>query len=177
MTVVTVVDNVADRDGTDTLMHIERLQFADQSIVLGGTEQRRRSGTLTFSGTTPTEDQPLTVSIAGVTDADNVSADQPDGAITGPVAYFWQVETLPGIGIFEDITVFAAGEVARVEGPTFTPSDAEVGLHLRVRAVYKDGNGVLEEVSPRRTTRSPMSTMRRRRGRRSATPRRRRGGR
>ena len=36
--------------------------------------------------------------------------------------------------------------MARVEGPTFTPTAAEVGLQLRVRAVYKDANGVLEEV-------------------------------
>ena len=36
------------------------------------------------------------MSIAGVTDADNVSADNPNGAITGPVAYFWQVEEDPG---------------------------------------------------------------------------------
>ena len=36
--------------------------------------------------------------------------------------------------------------MARVEGLTFTPGDAEVGLRLRVRAVYKDANGVLEEV-------------------------------
>ena len=37
-------------------------------------------------------------------------------------------------------------KLARVEGPTFTPGDAEVGLALRVRAVYQDANGVLEEV-------------------------------
>ena len=49
------------------------------------------------------------------------------------------------MGIFEDITVFGAGESARVEGPTFTPGEDEVGLALRVRAVYKDANGVLEE--------------------------------
>jgi Ca2+-binding RTX toxin-like protein len=33
-----------------------------------------------------------------------------------------------------------------VEGLTFTPGDDEVGLALRVRAVYKDANDVLEEV-------------------------------
>src|SRR5262249_9705587 len=43
-------------------------------------------------------------------------------------------------------TFFDAGEVSRVHGLTFTPGDDEVGLRLRVRAVYKDGNGVLEEV-------------------------------
>ena len=34
----------------------------------------------------------------------------------------------------------------RATGPTFTPGDAVVGLALRVRAVYKDANGVLETV-------------------------------
>ena len=33
-----------------------------------------------------------------------------------------------------------------MEGLTFTPGDDEVGLRLRVMAVYKDANGVLEEV-------------------------------
>jgi Ca2+-binding RTX toxin-like protein len=76
-----------------------------------------------------------------------VSASNATGAVLPPVAYFWQVETNPGSGIFEDLlTDFSAGEVARVSGTSFTPGDAEVGLRLRVRAVYKDGNGVLEEV-------------------------------
>jgi Ca2+-binding RTX toxin-like protein len=145
--VITVTDNVAASgigDGTDRLVHIERLQFSDQSIVVGGLNHEP-AGSLTLSGT-PTEDEPVTVSIAGVTDADNVSATNPTGAITGTVAYFWQVENNPGSGFFEDITVFAAGEVARIEGTTFTPGDGLVGLNLRVRAVYQDANGVLEEV-------------------------------
>jgi Ca2+-binding RTX toxin-like protein len=141
--VTTVVDNVAARDGTDHLMHVERLQFTDQAIVLGGLDSKP-VGTLTLSGI-PTEGTPVTVSIAGVTDADNVSAINPDGHIPPPVAYFWQVD-LRGDGTFTDITRFAAGEVARQEGLTFTPTDAEAGLALRVRAVYQDALGVLEEV-------------------------------
>src|SRR5439155_2606871 len=136
--ITTVTDGVAGRDGTDRLTHIERLQFSDQAIVLGGLNHAP-VGLLTISDPTPTENQLLTVSIAGVTDADNVT-----GAITGPVAYFWQTEVTPGF--FEDLLIFGAGEAARVEGKTFTPGDDEVGLALRVRAVYKDGNGVLEEV-------------------------------
>src|SRR5262249_51155028 len=74
---------------------------------------------------------------------------------TGPVSYFWQVETNPGSGVFEDLTLFAAGEISRVEGTSFTPTepfaggvgiDSLVGLRLRVRAVYQDANGVLEQV-------------------------------
>jgi Ca2+-binding RTX toxin-like protein len=101
-------------------------------------------GLLTISDATPAEDQPLTVSIAGVTDADNVAT---SGAIPAPVAYFWQVELVPASGVFTDILIdFAAGEVARAYGPTFTPGDGEAGLRLRVRGIYKDANGVLEEV-------------------------------
>ncbi len=134
--IVTVTDLVGG-DGVDTLKHIERLSFADQTIVLVPDANHEPVGGPTIVGT-PTEDQPLTVSIAGVTDADG---------ITAPVAYFWQVETAPDSGSFEDILVEpTAGEAARAGGPTFTPGDAEVGLRLRVRAVYKDGNGVLEEV-------------------------------
>ena len=63
--IVTVTDNVGT-DGTDTLKHIERLQFADQSIVLGGLNNEP-AGLLTILDAatntpddTPTEDQPLT---------------------------------------------------------------------------------------------------------------------
>ena len=135
-TFVTVTDLVGG-DGIDTLKHIERLSFADQTIVLVPGANSEPVGGPTIVGT-PTEDQPLTVSIAGVTDADG---------ITAPVAYFWQVETAPDSGAYEDILVEpTAGEAARAGGTTFTPGDAETGLRLRVRAVYKDGNGVLEEV-------------------------------
>jgi Ca2+-binding RTX toxin-like protein len=145
VTVSHIVGGAAGPDGTDTLLHIERLQFADQSIVLGGLNNEP-VGQPAVVGT-PSENQPLTVTVAGVTDADNVSAGNPTGAVLPPVSYFWQVETNPGSGIFEDLlTDFSAGEIARVSGTSFTPGDAEVGLRLRVRAVYKDGNGVLEEV-------------------------------
>jgi len=147
--IVTVIDTVGD-DGTDSLRHIERLQFSDQTIILNGTNNQP-AGLLTLSDAV--EGQPVTVSIAGVTDADNVSASNATGAVLPPVAYFWQVETNPGSGIFEDLlTDFSAGEVARVSGTSFTPGDAEVGLRLRVRAVYKDGNGVLEEIFSAPTT-------------------------
>ncbi len=101
-------------------------------------------GFLTISDSTPTEGQLLTVSAAGVT-MPTVSPTNPDGAITGPISYFWQSEVRPGV--FEDILIEnAGGEEARATGPTFTPGELQVGLALRVRAVYKDGNDVLEEV-------------------------------
>ena len=163
--VITVTDNSATGgvkpDGTDTLRHIERLQFSDQAIVLRGLDHTPL-GTLTILAaatntpdSTPTEDQLLRVSIAGVTDADNVSATNPTGAITGPVSYFWQGELTPGAGNFQDIEYFGAGESQRAVGLTFTPTEpfvgginfaSLVGVELRVRAVYQDAHGVLEEV-------------------------------
>jgi Ca2+-binding RTX toxin-like protein len=145
--VITVIDSsdVAGipRDGTDTLMQIERLQFADQALVINGLNAAP-VGSATISNPNPAEDELLTVTIAGVTDADNVSPSNPTGAITGPVSYFWQVDD--GTGVFDDIVVFGAGEAARAGGPTFTVTEDLVGLALRVRAVYQDANGVLEEV-------------------------------
>ena len=76
---------------------------------------------------------------------DNVSLTNPTGAITGPITYFWQQEVRPGV--FEDILIIEeAPEEVRATGLTFTPGDDQVGLALRVRAVYKDANDVLETV-------------------------------
>jgi len=142
-------------DGVDTLRGIERLQFADQSRVLGGLNHEP-VGLVAISGTVE-ENQVLTASIVGVTDADNDSdvnlnpnADpsrlNEDGDITGTVAYFWQVELRPDSGVFEDIIIATGLGDLRATGTTFTPGDAEAGLRLRVRAVYQDANGVLETV-------------------------------
>ena len=79
----------------------------------------------------------LTVSSADVTDANNITPSNPTGAITGPITYFWQQEVRPGV--FEDILILTeAPETVRATGLTFTPGDAQIGLALRVRAVYKD---------------------------------------
>ncbi|WP_460894891.1 peroxidase family protein, partial [Ramlibacter monticola] len=155
--IITVTDNVvagAKGDGTDTLRHIERLQFADQAIVIDGLNNGP-TGALTISDTTPAEDQLLTVSIANVHDADNITAANPTGAITGPVTYIWQVEDRPGTGIFHDLIHFAFGEISREDANHFTPAEpyvggiglpSLVGLEVRVRAEYQDGHGVLESV-------------------------------
>jgi Ca2+-binding RTX toxin-like protein len=140
--VTTVTDSVAGRDGSDHLANIERLQFADQAIVLGGLNAAP-VGALTLSDSTPAVGQVLTVSSANVTDANNTAT---GGALTGPMSYFWQVERVTGSGIFEDITTFAAGEVMRAAGPSFTVTPDLNGLALRVKGIYKDGNDVLETV-------------------------------
>jgi Ca2+-binding RTX toxin-like protein len=70
----------------------------------------------------------------------------PTGAITGAVAYYWQVENIAGSGIYEDITVIAAGEASRATGSTYRVTDDVAGLNIRVRAVYQDAKGTLEIV-------------------------------
>ncbi|MCO6055363.1 heme peroxidase, partial [Pseudomonas sp. MOB-449] len=139
---VTITDRVAGRDGTDQLNSIERLQFTDGVIDLSGTDALP-VGAVSISDGTPEVGTLLTASLAGVTDADNVAS---AGAITGPVSYYWQVETNPGTGIFDDITFVAAGEVSRATGRNFRVTADLAGLALRVMAIYKDANGVLETV-------------------------------
>ena len=152
---VIVTDSVLGRDGVDHLTGIERLQFADVAIPSGvGTVQNSDpSGHLAILDATtgvredtPVAGQLLRVSGAGVHDADNQSAANPTGAITGGVAYYWQVETIPGTGVYEDITFVAAGEATRATGSTFLVGPDEAGLNIRVRAVYQDAQGTLEIV-------------------------------
>ena len=147
--IVTVTDNGVSGilDGTDRLTNVERLQFSDQAVVLVPGVNEEPAGLLTIDDDTPLEGQTLTVSIADVTDADNVTTDNPTGAITGPVSFFWQVEEDPGSGRFTTIlNDNVGGELARATGSTFTVPATVAGQALRVMAVYKDANGVLETV-------------------------------
>ena len=66
------------------------------------------------------------------------------GRSPGPVSYFWQADD--GTGVFDDIVGFGAGEAARAGGTTFTVTEDLVGFALRVRAVYMNANGDLEQV-------------------------------
>ncbi|WP_286917997.1 peroxidase family protein [Pseudomonas sp. UBA6753] len=152
---VIVTDSVAGRDGVDRLTGIERLQFSDgsQASGVGTAVNAGPTGSLVILDAatgvrddTPVSGQLLRVTPLAVHDADNVSATNLTGAITGPVAYYWQVETLPGSGVYEDITFVAAGEVSRAVGSTYRVTDDVAGLNIRVRAVYQDTKGTLEIV-------------------------------
>ncbi|CAI8994751.1 peroxidase family protein [Pseudomonas sp. IT-P4] len=152
---VIVTDLVAGRDGVDRLTGIERLQFADQAQASGvGTALNSAPvGRLAILDATtgarvdaPVAGQLLHVSSQSVRDANSEGAANVTGAITGPVSYYWQAETVAGSGIYEDITILAAGEASRVTGATYLVADDVAGLNIRVRAVYQDGNGTLEIV-------------------------------
>ncbi len=149
--ITTVSDNVgtnAGTDGTDTLRNIERLQFSDVAEVLSGTNNGPVN-LLTVSDDTPAVNQLLDVSAVLVTDADNISETNPTGAITDrPISYIWQVESDPvrGAGVFRDIVDESGDKPATADGTSFRVTSDLDGLRLRVRAVYQDDNGVLENV-------------------------------
>ncbi|SPO61924.1 Heme peroxidase (fragment) [Pseudomonas inefficax] len=152
---VIVTDLVDGRDGVDRLTGIERLQFSDsaQASGVGTAVNAGPTGHLAIldavtglRNDASVSGQLLRVSNVAVHDADNVSATNASGAINGPVAYYWQVETLPGSGVYEDITFVAAGEVSRATGATYRVTDDVAGLNIRVRAVYQDTKGTLEIV-------------------------------
>ena len=142
----TVTDNVgtnAGTDGTDTLRNIERLQFSDLAEVLSGTNNGPVN-LLTVNDDTPAVNQLLTVSAALITDADNAG-----GVITDrPISYIWQVESDPvrGAGVFRDIVDQSGDKPATADGTSFRVTSDLDGLRLRVRAVYQDDDGVLENV-------------------------------
>src|SRR5262249_27390886 len=112
--IVTVTDISAKAlDGSDRLTHIERLQFSDQAVVLVPGLNRSPVGTLTISdpnGAPVRVGDTLRVSLAGVTDADNISLTNPTGTVTGVSSYVWQVELAAGTGVFSDI-ILAPGRI------------------------------------------------------------------
>src|SRR5262245_61855831 len=160
--VVTVTDTVVGRDGVYRLTHIERLQFSDLAVVVAPRLNAEPVGRLTIVDAvtgapvvTPIEGEFLKVLSNGVTDADNVTATNPTGAITGPISFVWQAEFNPGSGVFDDIIV-APGRIGvgfpTADGSTFfldpnfsLEAGGLAGLALRVRAVYADGHSVTEQ--------------------------------
>ncbi|HWH15311.1 MAG TPA: peroxidase family protein, partial [Miltoncostaeaceae bacterium] len=111
-------------DGTDTLRNVERLRFADQTVLVADMANEPATGAPAISDTTPTEDQQLTASAGDIADA--------DGIAPGTMTFTWQAEEDEGVWT----TILTR--------PTFTPGQAEVGMRLRVIARFRDGDGVAE---------------------------------
>ncbi|MBM6582765.1 hypothetical protein ILT44_21395, partial [Microvirga sp. BT689] len=149
-TVSHIVNGTAGADGTDRLTGIERLQFADQTVNLVDNVNAIAVGRLTIRNaadnavdSTPQAGQLLRVTHENVRDADNGPGVA--GAITGPIAYTWQVETVPGSGVFEDILAPDTGEP--LSGDRFRVPVDLAGLAIRAVAIYADADGVLSQVS------------------------------
>ena len=146
----------AASDGRDLVRNIERLQFSDQSLVIGNIAGRPENagnsvaiGQPTISGVSQVPNT-LTASIDGVTDADNVTATNPTGAVTNAVSWTWESELDPLTGIFTPIIraggVNGNGDPIEVTGASLQLTAAEAGLRVRVKAVFQDDDLVFETV-------------------------------
>ncbi|MBM7062096.1 heme peroxidase [Pseudomonas sp. UL073] len=145
---VQVTDNVGD-DGTDILIGVERLQFNDEGVQLVNTGNSMATGQLLIvdqngnpiGNNDPQIGQVLRATPGNVSDADNGGA----GAITGrTISYIWQAETVAGSGVFQDIVTEGGDVPETANRASFTVTAGLQGLELRVRAVYLDDDGVLE---------------------------------
>ncbi|MFT7467600.1 MAG: Ca2+-binding RTX toxin-like protein, partial [Candidatus Pseudothioglobus sp.] len=135
------VSDLVGIDGVDTLMGIERIQFNDGAVVLVDGLNAEAVGLVSINDNTPEVGSLLSAGVEGVTDADNPGL----GSVTGPVSYYWQAD-FSGTGLFEDIIITTGVGEERATGKTFRVTDDVSGLALRVMAIYKDANGVLETV-------------------------------
>ena len=142
----------ADRlgnEGSDLVRNIERLQFADLTVVIpvgvAGSAGNNNSvvvGSPTIVGT-PDVGAQLMTSTAGVTDADNVST----AGVIGTVDWLWEVELAPLSGFFEPIIRLANGaDAVEVRGETMVLTAEEAGLRIRVVGVFQDEAGVFEVI-------------------------------
>ena len=101
--------------------------FTGQAVT-NATEPGNRAptGLPEISGT-PRVDEVLTVSVAGIADA--------DGTDDATFEYRWLADD----GVTEV-------EIAQATGTTFTPTAAEVGKTIRVRVTFTDDRGTREEL-------------------------------
>ena len=135
--------------GRDLVRNVERLQFADETIVLTalnnlGQGNSVAEGRATILGT-PQATMTLTASIAGVTDADN-----PGGLVDSLVDWTWESEIEPGEG-FEPIVRLGGfdgnGDLVGITGASFMLTAEEAGLRVRVTGIFLDEEGVFETVT------------------------------
>jgi hypothetical protein len=134
-------------DGRDFVRNVERLVFADQTLVLVAGGNTPAMGQPTISGT-PEVGETLTASIDGVTDPDNVSS---AGAVTSAVDWTWESELEPGSDSFSPIArlggVNGNGDAFEVHGESMVLALEEAGLRVRVRGTFQDEDLVFEMVT------------------------------
>ncbi|WP_309678210.1 peroxidase family protein, partial [Polaromonas sp.] len=148
-----ITDNVANRDGSDTLRNIERIEFGtftDPALrlfdlgklsVSGISKNALPSGSLSFTagdsdpvtaGVQPVVGLPLTIT-STISDADGM----------GPLQYQWEAM---------DLAKLQFVEIAGATSATFTPTSTFLGQPLRAHVSYVDGTGYTETVYSAATT-------------------------
>ncbi|NNG24693.1 peroxidase family protein [Telluria aromaticivorans] len=107
-------------DGTDKIRNIELLQFADHLVNL--------TGEPTISDGTPLEGQVLT-------------------ALPGTIALFSGIQESAIAFQWQSASGGAYADIAGATGATFTPTQAHVGMTLRVVAKFTDSAGLVRTVT------------------------------
>ena len=153
-------DTVAARDGADILRNIEQVRFADATFILqdNGNFLPDEFRFLTLDDDTPTEDQQLTVSADGHPRSQQHLERLPRSPGRSPTSGR-SSSTRARASSPTSCSSRAARKAASPARPS-PPGDEEVGLRLRVRAMYEDEAGVLEEVFSQPTQASRTSTTR-----------------
>jgi hypothetical protein len=144
-------------DGVDLVRNIERLTFADQSVDIGGTNAAA-TGQPTFfevlfdalgveTGTVEltapisfSVGQTIRVTSDGIVDGDGFAADP-------FFSFTWQIEEEAGTGIFVDLEITnVSGEIGPLTGANVVVPAEALGVAMRVKTSFVDGNGVIETV-------------------------------
>lgn len=121
-----------ESDGVDRLTNIERLRFADQTVLVSAPVDpepvpQPATGAPTIDDTTPTATIALTASSADIAD--------PDGIAT--IALRWQASSDGGV---------SWTDIPGATGTTFTPTNAQATQVLRVVATVTDVTGDVTEL-------------------------------
>lgn len=125
ITTVAGTTTVDGPDGIDTLQGIEILQFSDLQLFLNALGPQAPTGTVTV-GAPPRQGEPVSA-VSTIADGNGL----------GPLSLQWQLQAANGTW----------SDIAGATGTQFTPTQAEVGLRLRVVARYVDGDGTAETVT------------------------------
>jgi serralysin len=121
-----VSTTISGPEGSDTLTAVERAVFADLTVTLGASNVNNApTGAITISGAVRQGSQ-LSAS-STLADADGL----------GTLGWRWQSSSNGS----------SWSDIAGATASSFTPTEAQVGLKLRVLASYTDGLGKAESVA------------------------------
>jgi Ca2+-binding RTX toxin-like protein len=133
-------------EGTDRVRNVERLQFADQTIILNPADPNVNqvpTGALTIDNAAPAVGDVLTVT-STLADSDPIAPAldlNGDGIVDGSLQFQWQYRTVAANG------GVAWVDIAGATGASFTVTDFVLGQALRVRASFVDGFGFTERAA------------------------------
>lgn len=121
-----VSTTISGPEGSDTLTAVERAVFADLTVILGASiVNNPPTGAITLGGAVRQGSQ-LSAS-SSLADADGL----------GTLGWRWQSSSNGSVW----------SDIAGATASSFTPTEAQVGLKLRVLADYTDGLGTAESVA------------------------------